>query len=432
MAVFLITLLTGFYVAGEFALLTVDRSRIEQMSQAGDPRAKSALQGLRTLSFQLSGAQLGITVTSLLVGFIVEPTIGEALAPLIGDLWPNVSSLAIANVFALLLATVIQMVVGELIPKNYAIARPTELALFIATPFRFANSLFRPIITFLNATANWTVRLFGIQPREELQGVRSLQELKRLIYSSREGGSLPQDEFALLARSITFGDKTADDALIPRVLVVALRRDETIRGMQTLALKSGHSRFPVCGDDLDDIAGVAHVKDAYRLPADERDDAPVTRIMQEPLFAPESRPLNALLAEMRRERKHLAVILDEYGGTSGILTLEDLLEEIVGEIEDEHDPQRPVTITSPPEGINLVSGGLHPDELLEATGLEVPDGDYETLAGFLLTLFDRIPRQGDQATFEGWEFKVVEMDRHRIVQVLIVAPVAGSSDRGPK
>ena len=420
----LITLLTGFYVAGEFALLTADRSRIEQLSEAGDTRATSALQGLRTLSFQLSGAQLGITVTSLLVGFISEPTIGEALAPLIGDIWPSVSALAVANVVALLLATIIQMVVGELIPKNYAIARPTELALLIATPFRFANSLFRPIIKFLNAAADWTVRLFGIQPREELQGVRSLQELKRLIYSSREGGVLPQEEFALLARSITFGDKTADDALIPRVSVVALKKDETIRGMRSIALASGHSRFPVCGDDLDDIAGVAHVKDAYRIPVEERDRAPVTSIMQEPLFAPESRPLNALLAEMRRERKHLAVILDEYGGTAGILTLEDLLEEIVGEIEDEHDPRPPLPITSPPEGIALVSGGLHPDELLEATGLEIPDGDYETLAGFLLSLFKRIPRQGDQVDYEGWEFKVIEMDRHRIVQVLIAAPAS--------
>ena len=417
----LITVGTGFYVAGEFALITVDRSRIQQLAEGGNARAHSVLEGLRTLSFQLSGAQLGITITSLLVGFIIEPTVGEALAPLVHAIWPGASSLAVANAVALSFATAVQMVVGELVPKNYAIARPTELALAIATPFRLANRLFRPLITALNGAANWTVRLMGIEPREELQGVRSLQELKRLIYASREQGALPQEEFALLARSITFGDKTAEDALVPRVSIVALRSDQTIGEMTARALDTGHSRFPVVGDDLDDVVGVAHVKDAYRVPYRDRSGTPVTAIMQDPLFVPESRPLGALLTEMRRERKHLAVVIDEYGGTDGILTLEDLLEEIVGDIEDEYDPRGALT-TAPPDGVHVVSGMLHPDEVLEATGFEIPAGDYETLAGFLLHLFKRIPAQGDQVAYEDWEFKVVEMDRNRIVQVLMVAP----------
>ena len=422
LAVLVLILVNTFFVAGEFALLAVNRGKVEHLAASGDRRAGSALQALRTLSFQLSGCQLGITVSSLLVGFITEPTIGRPIAPIVDAVWPGISPLAVSTTIALILATAVQMVLGELIPKNYAIAQPLRLALAISAPLRLINGLFKPVITFLNAAANASVRLLGIEPQDELLGVRSVQELERIIMSSREGGALAEEEFALLSRSLSFGEKTADDALVPRVSIIAVKKSETVGDMSRTALRTGHSRFPVCGDDLDDIVGVAHVKDSYRIAPEKRATAPVTEIMQEPLFAPESRSLGSLLAEMRRERKHLAVVIDEYGGTAGIITLEDLLEEIVGDIEDEYDPREQSRQTLPPEGIHVVSGALHPGEIREATGFEMPEGDYETLAGFLLSLFKRIPDPGEQIEHEGWELKVVEMERKRIAQVLLVAP----------
>jgi CBS domain containing-hemolysin-like protein len=421
----LLILATGFYVAGEFALLAVDRNRIEQLAKRNHRGANSVLTALRSLTFQLSGAQLGITVTSLLVGFVVEGTVGRALHPLVASILPGSSSLQVSVVLALLLVTALQMILSELVPKNLAIARPLGLATAIATPLRLANGAFRPVIVFLNASANWTVRRFGIEPREELVGVLSMDELKRLITSSRREGVLPQEEFALLTRSINFGKKTADDALVPRVAIVALRGDDTLTTLARVALETGHSRFPVCGDGgIDDITGVVLVKDSYRFSAQERGTRRVAEVMTEALFVPESRPLDSLLAEMRRERKHLAVVVDEYGGTAGIVTLEDLLEEIVGEIDDEYDPHDSgPRLTSPTRGIQVISGMLHPDEVAEATGFDIPASEhYETLAGFLLFLFNRIPQQGDHISYQGWELKVVDMDGRRISQVLIVAP----------
>lgn len=430
-AVLLLILLNGFFVAVEFALVSADRRRIEHLAGEGGKRAKRALGALQNLSFQLSGAQLGITITSLLVGFIAEPTIGVALDPLISkvDFLPEGSTLGISIGLALLIATATQMVVAELIPQNLGIARPTVLALALTPPLRAFNLLFRPLIIFLNASANWTVRRFGIEPRDELVSVHSLEELQVLIQSSRREGTLQEEEFSLLVRSISFTDKTAADALIPRVSVVALGRDASVKEMAELALQTGHSRFPVCGTDIDDILGVVHLREMYRIRDEKRAGTMVTEVMQEALAVPEAGNLGGLLLEMRRGRTQLAIVVDEYGGTAGIITLEDMLEEIVGDIEDEHDPAiGPPHLTSPLAGAHVVSGMLHRDEVRELTGFEMPDGDYETLAGFLLTLFDRIPEQGDQATFNAWELKVVEVIKNRIAQVLLVAPTASSED----
>lgn len=414
---------TGFYVAGEFALVAADRAKIERKAEAGDRRARSAMVALRTLGFQLSGAQLGITITSLIVGFIAEPTIAKAIEPLLEPLGlPGGTTHGVAITLGLIIATAVSMVVGELIPKNLALAKPADLALVVATPLRLFNAALKPLIVLLNSAANATVRLFGIEPRDELSSVRSLEELEILIRSSRREGVLEEEDFSLLSRSIGFGGKSAADALVPRTAIVALTRGDTVADMARVSLDSGHSRFPVIGADIDDIVGVAHVKDSYRVPHEERSSTPITEITQDTLVAPESRKLESLLLEMRRDRKQLAVIIDEYGGTAGIITLEDLLEEIVGDIEDEYDDATVPRITGSPAGIEVVSGLLHPDELEDATGFVMPEGDYETLAGFLLTLFDRIPEQGDHTGYGGWEFKVVEMNGKRIARVLIAAP----------
>lgn len=414
----------GFFVAGEFALVAVDRTRVEHLAQAEHAGAISTLEGLKNLSFQLSGAQLGITITSLLVGFIAEDSIAQVLEPVLSrfELIPKSSSLAVAVGLALAAATALEMVVAELLPKNLAVSRPEAVAFLAVTPLRAVNRLLRPVIVFLNESANWTVKRLGIEPREELIPVRSLEELDLLIHSSRLEGALPEEDFALLARSIDFGDKTAADALVPRVSVVALKSDDTIIRMAQVARKSGYSRFPVYASDLDDIVGIAYLKDGYATLPEKRDSTPVSEIMKEALVVPESRPLHSLLLEMRRERKHLAVVLDEYGGTAGIVTLEDILEEIVGEIEDEYDPSAARERAPRSQGVHILSGLLHRSEVEEAIGLVMPEGHYETLAGFLLDLFDRIPEQGDQATYDGWELKVLKMDGRRIDEIACIAP----------
>lgn len=429
-AVFLLTLGTAFFVAGEFALVAADRPKIERLAAENDRRAKSALRALKTLSFQLSGAQLGITITSLTVGFIAEPTIAEALDPLI-ELAGLSSRTAhgISIALALFLATALQMVLGELMPKNLALSKPVGLALWISAPMRFVNTALKPIILFLNSTANATVRLMGIEPRDELTSVHSLEELEILIRSSRAEGTLEEEQFSLLSRSISFGGKTAADALVPRVATVAIHSAKTLSEMAAVALETGHSRFPVYGRDIDDIVGTVLVKDTYRVPRPRRANVPVADIMQEAMIVPESRTLESLLLEMRGERKQMAIVVDEYGGTAGIITLEDLLEEIVGDIEDEYDASAGPRMTSSPEGVHVVSGMLHPDEVKQLTGFDMPAGDYETLAGFLLSLFDRIPELGAHIAYDGWELKVVELDGKRIAKVLLVAPSQDGTSR---
>jgi CBS domain containing-hemolysin-like protein len=411
----------------------VDRDRIVNLAeQEDDPAAKRTLRGLRTLSFQLSGAQLGITVTSLVVGFIAEPTIGRAIQPLVeragvGDH----ASLGIAVTIALIVATSVQMVVGELIPKNLAIARPEPVALRVVTPLRIVNGFFRPLILFLNASANWAVRRLGIEPRDELTAVRSLQELELLIESSRAGGTILEEEFALLSKSISFAKRTAGDVLVPRTAIEGIERTASVADVALAAIDTGHSRFPVYVEGFDDLVGVVHVKDILRVPFEERPTTRVEHIVRDAFIVPESMALDALLVQMRSARQSLAVVVDEYGGTSGIVSMEDIIEEIVGEIEDEHDPQRSANQPreAVPSGVFLLDGRLHAGEVEDACGFAMPEGPYDTLAGFLLWLFDGIPGAGDHVAFDDWEFKVVDMDGRRIARVLVVAPEAKEPER---
>jgi CBS domain containing-hemolysin-like protein len=431
LAVIALILAHGFFVAGEFGLVAVDRSRVEADAEAGMGRARTTLAALRSLSFQLSGAQLGITVTSLIVGFLTEPAIAPAVRPITDavGLGPR-SSLGVSIAVSLALATAMEMVVAELIPKNLAIARPVGVAYSSVPPLRLVNAALRPVIVFLNASANWTVKRLGIEPQEELVGVRSLQEIELLITSSREGGALLEEEYALLQRSISFAQKNAGDALMPRTSIIAVRASDRLQELTDVALSSGHSRFPVFDEDLDHIVGVAHIKDSYRYSFEERASVPVSEIARPALVVPESRNLEDLLLDMRRDRGQLVIVVDEYGGTAGIVTLEDILEEIVGDIEDEYDRSHESQLTSGmPAGVYVLSGLLHPDEVQELCGLEMPEGPYDTLGGFLYWLFDRIPEAGDHVSYRGWELKVVEMDGHRIDRVLIVRPRSSSEGR---
>ena len=321
-----------------------------------------------------------------------------------------------------MLATVFTMVLGELVPKGIAIARPEASARALARPAAAYASIFGPVIRFFNAAADWTVRRLGVEPPDELSSVRSLEELELLVQSSSEGGELPPAAFDVLRRAFRFGEKTAADALVPRVDVRWISADATVDALVELAVATGHSRFPVCGADLDDVVGIVHVKDVYGLPHDDRATTPVRVLGAVPWVVPETAELADLLSDFRRLGTHLAVVVDEYGGTAGILTLEDVLEELVGEIDDEYDPAPPQLTAVLPSGDVELPGTLHPDEVAEACGFQIPDGPYETLAGFVLARLGRIPDVGEAFDEGGWRLEVTEMDRLRVASVRLTAP----------
>jgi len=416
-ATVLLLLANGFFVAVEFALVAIDRDRVDVDAAAGSRRAKATSTALRRLSFNLSGAQLGITVTSLIVGFIAEPTIASALEPLAERVVGQDNASGTAIVVALVLATVATMVVGELVPKTIAIARPRPTAYALAAPMLVVTTILGPLIQLLNGSANWTVRRFGIEPQEELTSVRSLEELELLIRSSGAEGTLEPEALTLLTRSIRFGEKDAADALVPRRSVTTLSIDDVVSTLAARAVATGHSRFPVVGADLDDVHGVVHVKDVYRVPYDDRATHPLRKLMVPAFVVPETRDLADLLADLRRVGSHLAIVVDEHGGTAGIITLEDVLEEIVGEIDDEYDRPTPTLTRVQRAGEWRLDGTLHRDEVFDSCGFSVPEGDYETLAGFVLASLGRIPAEGEEFEHDGWQLEVAEVDTHRVAAV---------------
>jgi magnesium and cobalt exporter, CNNM family len=423
----LLTAGNAFFVAAEFALVTVDRAEIDRRADAGDRRARTVRRALRELSIQLSGAQLGITITALLTGYLAEPALAKIFAPLVRPVAGSASD-AMAPALALALATLLSMLFGELVPKNAALARPMPTALATAAPMRTFSAVFGWLIRGLNGSANWLVRRLGVEPQEELASARSPEELGLLAGISARAGALPTETAVLLQRTIRFGDKRAAEAMTPRVDVVALRTDDTIAELLAAVRDTGHSRFPVYEETLDHVTGVVGVTDALGVPPARRATTTVAAVAREPLYVPESLDLDGVLAALQADGAAMAIVVDEYGGTDGVVTVEDLVEELVGEIADEHDVEAdeevaPVELTAPGgERAYLVDGMLREDELAEQTGFRPPEGPYETLAGFLMARLGHIPVAGETVEEAGWEFTVVEVDRHRIEQVRVERP----------
>lgn len=414
LVVFLLAV-NAFFVAGEFGLVTVKRSRVTRLAEEGDRRASRILAGLRRLSFHLSGAQLGITVSSLVLGVVAETALSPLVVPVLD--WLPISETAIPAitvVVALSIATAAQLVFGELVPKNLAITYPYPTTVRVGVPMLAVNNFLSPITRVLNASANWTVRRLGIEPREELQGVRSLEELELIIRASGEGGELTDDELSLLTRSIAFAENLTSDVMVPRVQVVGLPESSTVTDLQVAAVGSGHSRFPVYGTDLDHIVGVVHVKDTFRVPYERRPTEAITNYMRPALVIPETQPVDTVLVELRTRGSGMAVVTDEYGGTAGIVTSEDLLEEILGEIEDEYD-----TVSAPDESGDAISGLLHRHEVEEVTGFEWPEGRYETLGGLVTAELGRHGEVGDVVFIDDWKLEVVATADFRIDRVVV-------------
>jgi CBS domain containing-hemolysin-like protein len=328
----------------------------------------------------------------------------------------------VSAAIAIAIAAAVQMVMGELVPKSVAISYPERSVRLLALPIWLYGVIAGPLIGLFEQTSNRIVRAIGVEPRDELESTRSREELQYLIRSSGEVGTLAPEDVTLLERSIRFGEKVAADVLVPRVEIVAIGRDQSVAELTALAVESGYSRFPVIGEDLDDVLGVVHVKSIYGLPPDQRASTEVESIMSEVLAVPEARDLDELFDDLHSSRSYMAVVVDEHGGTAGIVTLEDLLEELVGEIDDEYD-DAPTTLTKIDQGGSFVlPGGLHHDEILEASGFDMPEGDYETLAGFVLDRLDHIPQPGERFEYDGWRVEVVAMERLRVATVRLVAP----------
>jgi CBS domain containing-hemolysin-like protein len=409
----------AIFVAAEFSLVAADRASLERAAADGDRRAGRALGLVRNLSFHLSGAQMGITVTSVVLGFLAEPAVADLLGPVLSDP-PRVVTVAIA----LALATVLQMVLGELVPKQIAIARADGTIRTLAPAVRVYSAVVGPVIGVFEGLANRIIRLLGVEPRHELAVSRSREELAWLFRSSGEEGGLAPDEVSLLTRSIRFGEKTAADALTPRTQVIAVPDDATVADLVGVAIESGYSRLPVFHEDLDDIVGVVHVKSIFGLAPEDRAATEVRSIMTGVLAVPEARDLDELFADFRASQAYLAVVVDEHGGTAGIITLEDLLEELVGEIDDEYDDPEPVAAPAP-DGPWSLAGGLHRDEVTDACGFLLPEGEYETLAGFVLDELGHIPVVGESVVLDGWRFEVETMERLRVVSLVVTPPEPG-------
>ncbi|MGW7269094.1 hemolysin family protein [Streptomyces sp. NPDC054864] len=423
----LLSLACGVFVAAEFSLTTVERSELERAAERGERGAAGALKAVKNLTFQLSGAQLGITVTNLVVGMLSESSIAKLIAgPLRAMGIPSSASSSIALVIGTALSTVFLMVVGELVPKNWAISSPLSVAKRVATPQRLFSALFRPFIAHLNNTANRSVRRFGIEPTEELASARSPKELVALARHSAKEGSLEADTAELFVRTLNLADLSAENVMTPRVQVMALDVQATCEDVANATRATGLSRFPVYRGNLDSVVGVAHIKDVLAIPAERRARFPVAELMREPLLVPESLTVDRLLDRLSGKRT-MAVVIDEYGGTAGVATLEDIVEEVVGEVRDEHDPHETPDIA--PDGTDgegrtrySADGSARTDQLARV-GLRAPEGPYETLAGLVATELGRIPADGDSLEVGGWRLDVVDARGRRAARVLLHAPL---------
>ncbi|MFD5803362.1 hemolysin family protein [Streptomyces sp. NPDC049936] len=427
-AAFLLILANGFFVAAEFGLVTVERPDAEQAAADGDRRAHRVVESLKELSFQLSGTQLGITITSLVVGMLAEPALARLLdGPFTAIGVPDGAVPGVSVVVGMLLASAVQMVIGELVPKNWAVSRPLQVARFVAGPQHAFARLFHPVIAALNSVANRLVRALGIEPAEELASARTPGELVSLARHSARAGALEQGTADLFVRTLSLGDLTAQHVMTPRVKVSALHSSATAQDVVNLTRATGLSRFPVYRERIDEIVGMVHLKDALAVPAHDRMRVLTGRIARPALLVPETLPVRPLLARLRSEQP-VAVVVDEYGGTAGLVTLEDIVEEIVGEVRDEHDGlDAPELAPAPPEDGRPawdVDGSCRVDAL-RRVGLEAPDGPYETVAGLVADLLGRIPAVGDRAELPGWRLSVRQVGHYRAERIRLVrtAPV---------
>jgi CBS domain containing-hemolysin-like protein len=408
---------TGLFVASEFAIINLDRVDLESKRSAGEKGLDLSIRAVATTATQLSSAQLGITLTVLLTGFVSEPALSRLLYPSLSSLGFSESGTEVfATVVAMTIATVASFLLGELVPKNMALSAPKKVLKAVA-PFQLGFTfIFKFLIVFLNNNGNFILRRFGIEPKEELSVARSAEELTSLVRRSASLGTLESDTAKLIEKTLTLTSLLASDIMTPRPQMHTLEREQSAKDLIDLARESGHSRFPILGEDSDDIVGVAHVKQAVAIPPQRRAQVPVSAIMVEPVRVPETMPLDRLILTLRGRGLQFGVVVDEYGGTAGIATLEDAVEELIGDLSDEHDRTK-AHIVQYSDGSASFSGLARPGELREI-GLKISDDeDYDTIAGFVMSELGKIPQDGDVVELPTGQLKVIRMDGRRVDRI---------------
>lgn len=406
----LLTIGTAVFVASEFALVTLDPAVVgadddaarATPAVASDRRTRSVRHALKHLSTELSSAQVGITITTILLGYTAQPAIKTLVESTLGG--GSVVTATTAGVIAVAASVVLvnffSMLVGELIPKNYALSRPLATARLVVPVQRVFTQLLHPVIAALNGSANAILRRLGVEPKEELSGARSASELAALVRRSAQVGTLDSTMARLITNAVELDELTAVDVMTDRMRLAVVSREDSANAVIELARRTGHSRFPVIDDSRDDIVGLVHLRRAVAVPRERRGQVPVVALMDDAPRVPETVRLGPLLVELRSFGLQMAVVVDEYGGTSGVVTFEDVVEELVGDVADEHDPRRAGALLAS-DGSWVVPGLLRPDELVERTGLTVPEGpDYETLGGLVMARLGRLPVVGDSVRVE--------------------------------
>lgn len=399
--ILLLTAATGYFVAQEFSYVAVDRNRLQHLADEGDLPARRALQITSKLSFTLSGSQFGITLTALLVGYVSEPFLGEGLAEALGFTGlSEATRLSVALLIALIFSTVVQMVLGELAPKNLAIARTVRVARALSRSTLIYLAIAGPVIRLFDKASNALLRSVGIEPVEELSHGATPADLHRIIDESRVAGSLDVELSRLLDRGLAFRELVAGQVMTPRVDVLVISGRQPLSRFVEL-LETGRSRFPVTGRDVDDIIGIIGIGELLTVPAHERTTTPVSRVAAPALMVPETLPLPELLEQLRSGHRQLACVVDEYGGFAGVVSLEDIAEEVVGEIFDEADK---LEATSParPDGSWTLPGRMRLDETAQLTGVDLPsEADYVTISGLVMDRLGRTPHPGDRVSVIG-------------------------------
>ncbi len=416
-SVLVLVALNAFFVAAEFALVGSRRTRLEEMAQRGDRRAAATLRVLQQLPRYISATQLGITLCSLALGWIGEPTLAHNIRSLFSGLPDTLGPVRTDTVASVLAFTVITyglIILGELLPKTVALFLPEKVGGWVALPLTaFAWTMALPI-ALLNGSANIFLRRLGFGSTTERERVHSSEEIRMLVEQSQEGGTLGKEDARLLEGVFEFSEKTAQEVMTPRTQMVAMERELTVEDAADIVASARRSRYPVYGESLDDIVGVVHAKDILTA-VRQQPGSQLGKVMRPPLFVPGTREVEDVLADMKRLKVHLAVVLDEYGGTAGLVTMEDLLEEIVGDIFDEYDRQdRP---KAAPEGAPLLDGGLAISDFNAEHDLQLDDTDYTTLGGYLFGQLGRLPRAGDRIMVGKDAFEIAEMDGRRVKSV---------------
>ncbi len=424
LALFLVAL-NGFFVAAEFALVKVRATRLAELSQGGNKAARLAEKVLGKLDAYLSACQLGITFASLGLGWIGEPAFAHLFEKWLHGVPGMTESMTHTAGFlsAFLLITALHIVLGEMAPKSAAISRPEQTSMLVALPMTWFYNAFYPAIWALNGLANLSLRLVKIEPVSEHEMSHSEEEIRMLLAHSHAQGTIPLIRQRLLQNVFTFGRRTARQILIPRADVSFLRADEPFPQLLDRARDAGHTRFPVCDGELDRVLGIAHIKDLFKESSAAGD---IRKHLRTPLFIPEAMTAEKLLLTFQENRQHLAIVVDEYGGASGIVTLEDVIEELVGEVQDEFDEEAPQFIPVRKDGY-LVSGGMLVEAVAAQLGVHIEEIDADTIGGYVQLKLGQVGRVGDEVPFGSFVVRVVEVKGQRLVRLLLVPASAPRS-----